>query len=66
MQIPEIPTGTQIFILALSLTFFVGTYMVFNPEELNLCLTFMGGIYTGFLASSLDLTKIIKPKEGES
>ena len=40
-----------------------------HPEELNLCLTFMGGVYTGFLGATLDLTKLVKlngkPKEGD-
>ena len=69
MQIPEIPTGTMLFTLALVLTVFVGIYMNTHPEELNLCLTFMGGVYTGFLGATLDLTKLVKlnekPKDGD-
>tara|TARA_R100001530_G_C4202003_1_gene125044 strand:- start:157 stop:369 length:213 start_codon:yes stop_codon:yes gene_type:complete len=57
MQLPSIDTGNQIFIVALLLIAIIGVLMFIHPEESNTYLTFLGGIFTGFLAASLDLKK---------
>lgn len=58
MKIPKIETGMQIFVLALALIGVVGAMMFIHPEDATTYLTFLGGVFTGFMAASLDLNKV--------